>query len=439
MQLEIENDKEIERLGSQAAVDYMKWHEKELESLALSDQAATSINFQKDAGLDRRIYLTLRSNIAHPMDFVGGTILKSQRWADLLISAQDRVPDFNFITLLRPDASRSYEEQQEELLVVPRLQFVLVEIARCREGLYDKTWRSRERMRLSGKRFYLNQTKRFEVLDIQPIETKPKLTAKEHNDLFQTELHRQVEDNDRNTDIARRGDQLKECLTAKEAAEIHELNDEALKNRLANALTELAGEKRFVVLDSVISSDTSGKLEEACLNHFEKAGDARLHAQAIHRGDDVHFLPLFDSDLVKEAQVVLANIGHLSSERSNMLIPKLGQLAMYDGVGRGSDEKPGYVAHLDNCAEVGGEGENHRELTAILYLNQAPEGGSGGSLRCYHANETTYDEVTPEAGRLVIFSSRKLLHEVTPVLGWKRVALSVWMLRDSRRKSVSWS
>jgi hypothetical protein len=213
------------------------------------------------------------------------------------------------------------------------------------------------------------------------------------------------------------------------------LNDTNLKQRLQGAMSELVDRKtRFVVLDDVISTTVASKIEEACLNHFERLGDVRIHAQAIHRGDDVHFLPLFESQLATEAQAVLSSIGSLYGDSSKkLLVPKLSQLAMYDGVGRSVSVKPGYVAHLDNCAEVGGEGENHRELTAIVYLNGAPQGCSGGSLRCYHADGETYEEVVPKAGRMVIFKSRELLHEVTPVLGWRRLALSAWILKDPRK------
>lgn len=440
--LEVANDKEIERLGSKAAAEYMQWHEKELESLAFADDPKARLTFESE-DVDKRLYLSLRSNISHPMDFVGGTVLKSKRWAHFLLCAQDRVPDFNFITLLRPYAHKSYKEQQNELLVVPRLQFILVEIARYRDGCYGMKWKESERMRLSRLSLQLSPTSRFEVLDTREIASKkPKLTAKQHTADFENELARLVDENEQNTERARRGDQFKECLPAQEASNHYELKDVDLKLRLQTALRTLSsGEARFVIVDDVLSAETASKIEHRCRQHFEKLGDVRIHAQAIHRGDDVYFLPLFESQLAMEAQVVLSNIGALyaSDTTDTLLVPKLGQLAMYDGVGRSPEVTPGYVCHLDNCADVDGEGENYRELTAILYLNQASPGCSGGALRCYHSdNEAGYEEVTPVAGKLVIFKSRELLHEVTPVLGWRRLALSAWILKDPK-KTVSFS
>ena len=44
----------------------------------------------------------------------------------------DTVKDFNFGTLVRLDASQDYSE--ENSTIVPRIQFLAIEIARCREG-----------------------------------------------------------------------------------------------------------------------------------------------------------------------------------------------------------------------------------------------------------------------------------------------------------------
>ena len=79
-----------------------------------------------------------------------------------------------------------------------------------------------------------------------------------------------------------------------------------------------------------------------------------------------------------------------------------------------------------------GDGENHRELTLILYLNGPGKSGTGGALRC-HVGEEEVVDVDPRPGRLVVFRARELLHEVLPVDGWQRAAMSVWLLRDARR------
>ena len=119
-------------------------------------------------------------------------------------------------------------------------------------------------------------------------------------------------------------------------------------------------------------------------------------------------------------------------------MPASAQLSLYDGVRRA---RPRYVPHRDNDPVRMGDGENHRELTAILYLDAAPAPGAGGELRCYlgtaptdttGATATETVDVAPAPGRLVLFRARDLVHEVRPVVGWRRAALSVWVLRDAR-------
>ena len=98
-------------------------------------------------------------------------------------------------------------------------------------------------------------------------------------------------------------------------------------------------------------------------------------------------------------------------------------------------------------AAVGGLGarglqaRRARGRAARRYLDAAPAPGAGGELRCYlgtaptdttGATATETVDVAPAPGRLVLFRARDLVHEVRPVVGWRRAALSVWVLRDAR-------
>ena len=62
--------------------------------------------------------------------------------------------------------------------------------------------------------------------------------------------------------------------------------------------------------------------------------------------------------------------------------------------------------------------------------------GDGGCLRTYRGAEATDDvgttaaeviDVRPKLGRLVLFNSRQLLHEVVPTHR-QRLAVSIWIL-----------
>lgn len=79
------------------------------------------------------------------------------------------------------------------------------------------------------------------------------------------------------------------------------------------------------------------------------------------------------------------------------------------------------AAHRDNvCVDSKGEVDCHnsREVTAILYTSDTWSEDDGGCLRFYRTtndDETggdDYTDVAPKAGRMVIFRSRTVLHEV---------------------------
>ena len=87
------------------------------------------------------------------------------------------------------------------------------------------------------------------------------------------------------------------------------------------------------------------------------------------------------------------------------------QLAHYPGHGEG------YARHRDAFV-----GRASRRVTAIAYLNPAWTSGHGGELRLHG---TTTVDVEPRLGRLVVFMSAELEHEVLPT--WSsRLAATAW-------------
>ena len=129
----ITNDPAIERHGSEAAAKYMAWHWAALsKAVAKGDPCSCVLTESRQS--DDRLYGCFRASISEPVDRLD---LKTPTWRDLLTCMAGRVVDFSFMTLLRPDPLQSYEAQRTELLVVPRAQFVMVELARQREGCYD--------------------------------------------------------------------------------------------------------------------------------------------------------------------------------------------------------------------------------------------------------------------------------------------------------------
>jgi SM-20-related protein len=89
------------------------------------------------------------------------------------------------------------------------------------------------------------------------------------------------------------------------------------------------------------------------------------------------------------------------------------QIAQYPGAGAGYDR------HVDAFP-----GSANRRVTAILYLNQGWTPEQGGVLRAWMPDGEVI-EVEPVAGRLVVFMSDKVPHQVMPTFA-PRCAVTAW-------------
>ena len=81
-----------------------------------------------------------------------------------------------------------------------------------------------------------------------------------------------------------------------------------------------------------------------------------------------------------------------------------------------------YEKHLDQFSQ--GEGIQMRQLSSILYLNNHWLVADGGALRL-HLNESEFLDISPTAGKLVLFLSSKFWHEVLPATR-DRISLTGW-------------
>jgi Phytanoyl-CoA dioxygenase (PhyH) len=167
-------DPEIERLGANATVQYAElcwsrlchaarqdgrlfdalWNEND-EAVA-SCQHTKELVWTESAASDHRLYRRFRSHFPvyfwkvddlshssssehHPL---GGP-----QWTALLLACEGVVADFNFLTLLRPqmhdlwNSDDASAEEQSRWIVVPRAQFICLELARCKEGYYQRSFR----------------------------------------------------------------------------------------------------------------------------------------------------------------------------------------------------------------------------------------------------------------------------------------------------------
>jgi hypothetical protein len=90
---------------------------------------------------------------------------------------------------------------------------------------------------------------------------------------------------------------------------------------------------------------------------------------------------------------------------------------------------------------------NLREITCILYMNPTdwdaardggclrlhlaagPHGRTGCALDCAGASSGCHVDVMPSAGRMVLFKSRQVLHEVLPAHR-SRLAMTLWLFGE---------
>ena len=218
------------------------------------------------------------------------------------------------------------------------------------------------------------------------------------------------------------------------------------------------------VLDGVLDRAQCAALREELLTRPLQRHDPRV------RGDRVDFVPLLTPtvSVFEPARRLLAGIApaidRIAGGASGLLVPPAVQFAVYS-------PSTGYRPHRDNGPIRGAPGENYRELSCsyifrrldsstfpdsthaslderlcsiqplaspgILYLDERPESGRGGNLRCYVRAPLSTNvpsgravDVSPRPGRLVLFKSRQVLHEVTALEDWTRTALTLWLMRS---------
>ena len=162
MAIDVSNDPEIERLGANATAIFALEFFHKLQDAARKDARlldplwgndytddahfTTQICLTKDIQKDIRLYRRFRSNFGTlPLSNIKPDMLSGPRWASLLLASEGIIADFNFITLLREDVNSIFWMNELEvcdgLAVVPRAQFIFVEVTRIHEKMYGCTFR----------------------------------------------------------------------------------------------------------------------------------------------------------------------------------------------------------------------------------------------------------------------------------------------------------
>lgn len=71
------------------------------------------------------------------------------RWRKFIMAYEKTLTDYNFGTLIRQDASRGYAE--DNCILVTRVQFVALEVARNRTGINDKFYEDQQALKAAAK------------------------------------------------------------------------------------------------------------------------------------------------------------------------------------------------------------------------------------------------------------------------------------------------
>jgi SM-20-related protein len=196
---------------------------------------------------------------------------------------------------------------------------------------------------------------------------------------------------------------------------------------ISQIMTDLC-ESGYSVFDNALSPDD---IEQLCLyaevslevGNFRAAAIGKDHNKSTHpeiRGDFSLWIENYNEvPSLKQFHDLVLRI--MACAKKELFIPAKrfeSHFAVYP-VGAG------YLPHYDQH-----QGANTRQLSIVLYLSDLNP-GDGGELKLHNTLTTSSANiiVTPERGKLVIFVSEKILHEVLPTKK-KRWSLTGWIRSD---------
>ncbi|CAN0011510.1 unnamed protein product, partial [Heterosigma akashiwo] len=220
--------------------------------------------------------------------------------------------------------------------------------------------------------------------------------------------------------------------------------------------------KGFVVIDGVLDNQSLKEATNYCQNFIQRHSFGSYDEDV--RQDRVVWVVDENRDKTgrKPGTAAIHNTGllhafrivqgaaqeiqrHSNEEHTNFNVPLRAQLAQYQKGG-------GYLAHRDSCNEsffdlgllnwLSLAQYRRRRYTAILYLNDTSavdqrwnKKRDGGCLRVYVDADPADDDgasskeiidIEPVGGRLILFDSRSVLHQVMPSHR-ERLAITVWI------------
>lgn len=193
-------------------------------------------------------------------------------------------------------------------------------------------------------------------------------------------------------------------------------------NPLFESIADGLAEHGYAVEDQFLSQQEvdeilkSGDFESS--SDFRKAGIGNkqsLQIQEAIRGDYIKWLDKTESP--EAVKIYLNRLEELIEFLNQALFLSLKDFEVHMTV---YPVGSFYKRHLDQFKK-----DDHRKLSVILYLNTNWENEHGGQLKMYLPDQTK--EFLPLAGRLIIFRSDAIEHEVLPATR-ERMSITGWIL-----------
>ncbi|QLE01072.1 2OG-Fe(II) oxygenase [Galbibacter sp. BG1] len=203
---------------------------------------------------------------------------------------------------------------------------------------------------------------------------------------------------------------------------------EFVENPLYERIIDDLLEQQFSVIDSFFSNDEVMALRASLLQKYEedkfkKAAIGSKFEEQIVRSIRGDFVLWMDEKNTNTAEQLFFNkinslVTYLNKTCFLGILTKEFHYALYP---KGTF----YKRHLDTF-----QNDDRRKLSFVCYLNDEHwKNENGGELAIYKEKNGVEQEISlyPLPGRVVIFESQVLEHEVKPVLASERMSITGWL------------
>ena len=201
-----------------------------------------------------------------------------------------------------------------------------------------------------------------------------------------------------------------------------------VENPLYEQIISDIANQQFSIIEDFFSVDEVSTLRESLLEKYEQdafkkaAIGNRVNESIIKsvRGDAIYWLDELKSDIPVKLFFEKINdlIRYLNRTCFMGILQKEFHYALYP---KGTF----YKRHIDTF-----QNDDRRKLSVVCYLNdESWQAENGGELVLYlkQDHQETEKKIYPFPGRVVIFESQIIEHEVRPVLQNQRLSITGWL------------